>query len=98
MTWNHRVTVKFEQDGTPYFEVHECFYGRRGAKIPHSWTENAVTPIGDSEKDLHKCCLRMAKAAKQPILVAYIRKNGGVAVKVWNGKAPSSTHREWLKP
>lgn len=69
MTWNHRILFHPEHGSeTAYFAVHECFYGRKGAKIPHSWTEEPIRIIEDSMPDLQKTLKRMLKACTQPTL------------------------------
>jgi hypothetical protein len=70
MTWNHRILFHREADADHgYFAVHECFYTRRGAKIPHSWTENPIAVSGDDVKEIRVTLRRMLKACGQPILM-----------------------------
>lgn len=69
MSWNHRVIVRFESNGTPYFEIHECYYEDQNREIPTSWTENAIPVHGDNIDELKETLERMLRACNTPILI-----------------------------
>lgn len=65
MTWNHRIIYHDEDGpGNEYYAVHECYYSRRGAKMPHSWTESPIKIMENDIADMK----RILKACDQPIL------------------------------
>lgn len=63
MSWNYRIMTL---DGGKTFEIHEVYYSRDG--IPNSYTENAISPVGDSITELMDDLTYMMEAFKKPIL------------------------------
>jgi len=66
MTWNYRV-VKYNIDKNIIYRIHEVFYDKN--KNMEGFTENAVSPQGDSLKELiADLQLMMDDAKKSPVL------------------------------
>jgi len=68
MVWIHRVIRHKDTDGSYYYAIHECFYHKPTDKIPHSWTEDEISPIGESIESLLKTLQRMNVACQKPTL------------------------------
>lgn len=69
MHWNHRIIFHPEdKHENSYFAVHECFYERRNAKIPSSWTEQPIRMLDGSLKDMGITLKRIRAAMRLPIL------------------------------
>lgn len=67
MFWNHRVIYKKDlKTGFESFEIHEVYYSKKG-KIK-LWTEEAVSPFGESKKQLKRELKLFKDALKKPIL------------------------------
>ena len=80
MYWNHRVIYKKDlKTGFASFEIHEVYYSKKG-KI-ESWTENAVSPFGESKKELKKELKYFKKSLKKPILREKKKGNKIILVK-----------------
>ena len=82
MTWNHRVIrhdhiFDFDTDEV-WFGVHECYYENPEDDIPHSWTDEATTPVGETPAELLETIHRFAKALEKPILIIE-----GDKLKIW---------------
>jgi hypothetical protein len=45
-SWNYRVMVWNDDDGEPYYALHECYY-EEGETEPSSWTARPVRLVGD---------------------------------------------------
>ncbi len=68
MYWNYRVICKKDKKSkTISYEIHEVYYSKKG-KIK-AWTEDAVPPFGESEKELNIDLKLFKKALKLPVLV-----------------------------
>ena len=66
--WNHRVIYKKDKKtGFKSFKIHEVYYSKKG-KI-QSWTEESVSPIGETKKILKKELKYFKNALKKPVLV-----------------------------
>jgi hypothetical protein len=72
--WNHRI-IRCEHDGAQFFRVHEVYYD---GDVPTSWTENPVSPIGETLAELADEIGRFANACLYPVLEV----KDGVLVKV----------------
>lgn len=85
MTWNHRI-IFHDEDGPAhaYYAIHECWYGRRGAKIPNSWTIDPVPILESDMESLSKSLQRMQEACTKPVL--RITKDGKRLVEMKNGQ------------
>ncbi len=66
MNWNYRVLCRPDNDGVPYFAVHEVYYDAEGK--PTSWTCDAASPIGENVLELAVDAARMAAACGLPVL------------------------------
>lgn len=84
--WNHRVILHTEER-EPYFAIHECHYSD-GAKIPHSWRENAVPVLEGTLPELRKTLERMLTCCALPVLVI-----DGDKLKEWSGVMPAQAHK-----
>jgi len=60
--WNHRV-VKTGR----HYGIHEAFY-HEGDKFPHSITEDAMQPCGETVQELREDLERMLNALDEPVL------------------------------
>lgn len=65
MSWNYRV-IRSIVDGT--LGVHEVYYGPNYISESVSWTEDAVTPTGDSLEELRHDLEMMLTALSKPIM------------------------------
>jgi hypothetical protein len=63
MSWNYRIMTL---DGGKTFEIHEVYY-TSGGKLS-SYTENAISPTGDSITELMGDLTYMMEAFNKPIL------------------------------
>lgn len=73
---SHRVIRRTApRSGRPYFQVHEgsC---NKGELIPHSWTENPVTPIGETVDELRIELELFLGALDLPVLKEITDENG----------------------
>jgi len=59
MTWNHRVIQRTVHDET-FYEFHEVYYNKAGQII--GMTENPVTPLGESLKELREEAIMFLQA------------------------------------
>ena len=66
--WNYRVLCRRDNDGEPYFAVHEVYYDAEGK--PTSWTCDAASPAGENALELAVDAARMAAACGLPVLAA----------------------------
>lgn len=71
--WSYRVTQETDPDGSAVLSIRECWI-REGAKPPYqdsdytSWSENPITPVGGTLKEL-KCELqRMIESCDKAII------------------------------
>jgi hypothetical protein len=75
MTWNHRIIAQRDPlTKEEWFAVHECYYARVNAKIPHSWSANAVPAVGENLDEVKKSLKRMLAACNKPVLRARGKK------------------------
>lgn len=72
MSWNYRI-MKHDinaKEGLvefpPYYEIHEVHYDEAGK--PNGFTENSVSPIGDSTEELKASIHKMLEAFDKPVL------------------------------
>jgi hypothetical protein len=63
--WNHRVMKRKTEEGE-WYDIHEVFYDEQSGKL--SWTENAISPGGETIDELQKELQRMLKALDKPVL------------------------------
>lgn len=63
MSWNYRIMTL---DGGKTFEIHEVYYTSGGK--PSSYTQNPISPVGDSITELMDDLTYMMEAFKKPIL------------------------------
>ena len=68
MTWNHRVMRKNDTDGSFIYSIHEVIYDDQGDG--QSWTEERITPVEGSLKDLKNTLRRMLEACDKPVMEA----------------------------
>lgn len=66
-TWNYRVMRTVSGEETTY-GVHEVFYDESGTVI--FWTQEPVSPIGDTVEELQTELKRMIEATWKPMLDA----------------------------
>jgi len=72
--WNHRVIYKKDKNtGFESFEIYEVYYSKKG-KI-QSWTEESVSPFGETNKILRKELKYFKNALKKPVLIERIKGN-----------------------
>lgn len=64
MTWNHRVIHRKRNNEDTYC-IHEVFYDEDGSI---SWTEEPVTPFGETLKELKQDIKWFLKACDNPVL------------------------------
>lgn len=69
MSWNYRI-VKV----AGLYGVHEVYYDNK-TKKPHSWSESAVHPIGETVKELQEDLFLWLGAFAKPALVV-VKVNG----------------------
>ena len=66
-TWNHRIIRKvFPEHDTVTFEIHDVYYSDQG--VIDSWTEEPVSPSGESEAELREDIRHFLQAFRLPIL------------------------------
>lgn len=65
MAWNYRMTRKNTSWG-PAYEIREIYYNKEG-KV-QSWTQEPISPFGETEEDLAHCLAAMASAIGYPVL------------------------------
>ncbi len=63
--WNYRVVYRSGEEECPY-RIHEVYYDDNGR--PEAWTENAVTPMGESLGELRNDCRYFLDAFRLPVL------------------------------
>jgi len=61
MTWNYRIMKHSHRSGD-YYAIHECFMNSNGQA--HSWTEDEITPSGETPEELIETLEMMLKDAK----------------------------------
>lgn len=66
MYWNHRV-IRTEDDGEPFYAVHECHYND-GETIPHSWTSEPADVCSETRDGLSWALSGVAKGIALPVL------------------------------
>ncbi len=64
--WNHRIMRHKDEDGTEWYGVHEVFYDDDG-KI-FAWTEEKLSPFGETSGELQDELNNMLGACDSPIL------------------------------
>lgn len=62
MTWHYQVTKRKLPDGTYWFEIREAY--REGNEFI-GWTENPITPDGESLEEVIKVLNMMLEDAKR---------------------------------
>lgn len=62
--WNYRV-MKSYVSGETYYAIHEVYYDDAGE--PHSWTEDAIDPVGDTLDELRNELLHMLVALERDV-------------------------------
>lgn len=67
MTWDHRVYRQTLADGEIWFTIREAFY-EGDSENPHSWTEDAIAPGGNTLRELRTELERMLRACDRPVL------------------------------
>ena len=66
MSWNYRVVKrKYEED--IIYGIYEAYYGKVEKK-PHSITDEPMSPMGDTLKELQKDLTMMLDALNKPTL------------------------------
>lgn len=64
--WNERVIRRTDHHGYHYFAIHEVFYENHR---PTKWTEEPVSPMGDSFDELREAVDQIRSALDAPTLV-----------------------------
>jgi len=67
MTWHYQITKRIESDEA-VFAIREVYMDVpvAGARL---WTENAITPMGDSRAEIITCLeMMLADAKRYPVL------------------------------
>ncbi len=54
------------RDGDPYYGIHEVYYDDSG-KV-EGYTDDAVSPFGETEEELRRDIERMMRAFQHPVL------------------------------
>ena len=65
MSWNYRMTRR-TVGNDQFYEVREIYYDRAGN--PTSWTVDAMSPFGETKKELVLSLLSMARCLTHPVL------------------------------
>jgi len=72
MAWNYRVLKKTLDEGEVY-EIHEVYY--KGNAI-HMWSEDPISPYGESLEELKKDLQYQLEALELPILEVRANEEG----------------------
>ncbi len=70
MSWNYRVckrTFKNTQSFEEQYEIHEVYYDDENGKM-NGWTNDAISPSGESLKELKEELLRMLEALDKEVI------------------------------
>jgi len=62
MSWNYRM-IRTKENETYVYHVHEVYYDKNGK--PKSWSENPITPYGESQSDGYEDLILMQKSFQQ---------------------------------
>lgn len=65
MSWNYRIFKK-KLAGQDVYEMHEVYYDSDGSI--RGWTENSITPTGETPEELKQDFSRQLLAFELPIL------------------------------
>lgn len=63
MSWNYRIILS----DTGEYCVHEVYYDKK-TKKPNAWSENPISPLGETIKELEDDLRHMHSALSKPIL------------------------------
>ena len=64
--WNYRLMKRENDKGEVFYGVHEVYYDENGDI--EGWSEESVTPVGESKDELKKTLTDLVKALDEEIL------------------------------